>query len=310
MSDNSNGNWCLIESDPGLFSEMIRNFGVTGVQVEEIYALDINSFANMHPVYGLIFLFKWRPGDVSTGNIATDDNGIFFAQQVITNACATQSIVNLLLNIKDENVQLGEILEDFKTFTSSFDPANRGLCLSNSEPIREIHNSFGKPTFFELDIPHSEKDDAYHYVTFLPYNGHVYELDGLREGPIDHGAYDISQGWLPSVVESLSKKIKSYAEGEINFNLMAVCGDKLEKLKADLATLEGAEKTNENLVEAREIERSIKMELEKRERIRKDNIRRRHNYIPFLMELLKILGKDNKLVPLIEHEMRKLDEEI
>ncbi|CEF69341.1 Ubiquitin carboxyl-terminal hydrolase isozyme L5 [Strongyloides ratti] len=307
MSDNSNGNWCLIESDPGVFTEMIKGLGVIGVQVEELYSLDDSSFNDMHPVYGLIFLFKWRPGAVTSGKVTNDTNGLFFAQQVITNACATQSIINLLLNIKDENVVLGSILEDFKNFTVSFDPANRGLCLSNSEPIRQIHNSFGKQTFFELDTPHTEKEEAYHYVTFIPYNGHVYELDGLKDGPIDHGSYDMAKGWLPEVIECLKKKIETYSKGEINFSLMAVVGDKLEKLEKELASLKAAQKKDEYSVEIKELERNIRFELDKREKIRKENIRRKHNYIPFLMELLKALGKDNKLIPLIEHEMRKQD---
>ncbi len=80
------GNWCLIESDPGVFTELVHKFGVSGVQVEELWSLDM--LEELRPVHGLIFLFKWTPdegsGGPSQGTVVTDSRAenMFFAKQV------------------------------------------------------------------------------------------------------------------------------------------------------------------------------------------------------------------------------------
>lgn len=77
-------------------------------------------------MYGLIFLFKWRSEQderVATGE-SEYQGKIFFAKQVINNACATQAILSVLLNRPD--IQLGTELTNLKEFTAEFSPDIKG----------------------------------------------------------------------------------------------------------------------------------------------------------------------------------------
>jgi len=222
--DNS---WCLIESDPGVFTELIRGFGCTGAQVEEIWTLDADAFHHLEPIHGLIFLFKWVQDDKPAGRVVKDRDDIFFARQVTTNACATQALLSLLLNLRHPDIDLGNTLNGFKRFCQDLDPVTRGLCLGNEQKIREVHNSFARPVLFELDLRQSPPDeDVYHFVGYMPIKGRLFELDGLHEGPIELAEIGKEQNWLDVVRPIIEARMQRYSVGEIHFNLMALVSDR------------------------------------------------------------------------------------
>nr|XP_005335408.3 ubiquitin carboxyl-terminal hydrolase isozyme L5 isoform X2 [Ictidomys tridecemlineatus] len=318
MTGNA-GEWCLMESDPGVFTELIKGFGCRGAQVEEIWSLEPENFEKLKPVHGLIFLFKWQPGEEPAGSVVQDSrlDTIFFAKQVINNACATQAIVSVLLNCTHQDVHLGETLSEFKEFSQSFDAAMKGLALSNSDVIRQVHNSFARQQMFEFDAKTSAKEeDAFHFVSYVPVNGRLYELDGLREGPIDLGACN-QDDWISAVRPVIEKRIQKYSEGEIRFNLMAIVSDrkmiyeqKIAELQRQLAeepmdTDQGSNMLSAIQSEVAKNQMLIEEEVQKLKRYKIENIRRKHNYLPFIMELLKTLAEHQQLIPLVEKAKEK-----
>jgi len=306
----SAGNWCLIESDPGVFTELIKGFGVQGAQVEELYCLEPETFEHLKPVHGLVFLFKWVADQEIDGSFVYDQRSeeIVFMRQVIENSCATQALLSILLNCNHEDLNLGENLTNFKSFISSFDAETKGFCLSNNDTIREVHNSFSRQQLIEIDDRAAQKEeDAFHFVAYLPIKGRIYELDGLKDAPIDLGEIPPGIDWTVAIKPILERRMQRYSTGEIRFNLMAVVSDRkifyekeLSKLLCD-TSIDPMEKT----IQAKEYESLIQEEERKRITNKKENIRRKHNYLPFIVEVFKALAQKGQLVDLIQKSRRQ-----
>jgi ubiquitin carboxyl-terminal hydrolase L5 len=258
---------------------------VKDVQFEELLTLEADDLASLYPVYGVIFLFKYptnvpytstdKPLDGTFDRDAAEEH--FFAAQTIQNACGTQALLSVLMNKVDE-VEIGDPLREFREFAMMLPTEIRGEVLSNSELIRDVHNSFAKSSPFvdETQRTSGEAEDAFHFIAYTPIAGKLYELDGLQPAPISHGACTPDE-FPTKVMEVLQRRINRYDTTEIRFNLMAMVRD----LR----------------IKAREIG-DLDM-LAREERKRKDwqfeNALRRHNFVGFAGAVLKgVVGKKLK----------------
>lgn len=85
----------MIESDNGVFTQLIRKFGAKGFQIKELWTIEDDILKTIRVVHGLIFIFKYLQHEELSGPKVADRrlDKINFAKQVISNACATQGNV-------------------------------------------------------------------------------------------------------------------------------------------------------------------------------------------------------------------------
>jgi ubiquitin carboxyl-terminal hydrolase L5 len=257
---------------------------VSGVQFEELISLDPTLLHALSPVYGVIFLFKYPTTALPSARSGTPSpaaaESLFFAKQTIQNACGTQALLSVLLNVDTDapsgaGVRLGDELAGFKEFTRMFPAEFRGEALSNSERIREVHNSFSKASPFSLEEQRSagEDDDVYHFIAYTPIDGVLYELDGLQDAPLSHGACSFEE-FPEKVVPVLQARIARYPAEEIRFNLLAMVRD---------LRIRARETGDEVLLMQEEAKRNEWMF---------ENALRRHNFVGFGTEVLKAVMRE------------------
>nr|CAB3225068.1 ubiquitin carboxyl-terminal hydrolase BAP1-like [Phallusia mammillata] len=257
MSQLPIGGWKELESDPGLFTLLVEDFGVQGIQVEEVYDLQKPIQGK---VFGFIFLFKWSEVGRSRRKVqsTTDDqfctneeivNGMFFAHQLIPNSCATHALLSVLLNCEDIN--LGNLLTRFKMDTSNFGPEMKGFSIGNVPELAAVHSKHARPESNPVSDTMSDKPngitssvrtmEAFHYTCYLPLRGHLFELDGLKPFPIDHGPLPTNETWHDMARRVVSDRIKLATGGEqchdIRNNLMAVVPCQVQHLKEKLCLM-------------------------------------------------------------------------
>ncbi|KAF9402771.1 ubiquitin carboxyl-terminal hydrolase [Mortierella sp. AD011] len=241
------GHWCTIESTPTVFNALVMKNGIRETHVKEVWSLEpeiFNTLKNDH-VYGFIFLLRPQEGRMSKYEEllepTLDTTKIYFANQVIPDACGTQALLSIAMNCPE--MEIGPILNEFKEFTAKFEPkaslyVDKGLAMTNCRQLRENHNSLCDyyehdpvlPLPFLVEVNNEEggeeEEDQFHYVAYVHVDGYLWELDGLQPGPLRRMACT-RENWLDVARIEFKARMMTYKEGEDHFVLMAVVKDPL-----------------------------------------------------------------------------------
>ena len=148
--------WVEMESEPAFFNAMLKDMGVHGVKISEVWSLDDNYLAILpQPVHALIFLFRYRETDKD--DLVTEcPANVWYAEQVPDFACATVALLNIVNNIP--GLEMGKDLRNFKNFTQDMSPRLRGEAIDDFSFVKRIHNSFAREAdILQADMHMKEK---------------------------------------------------------------------------------------------------------------------------------------------------------
>ncbi|XP_069495482.1 ubiquitin carboxyl-terminal hydrolase isozyme L3 [Ambystoma mexicanum] len=143
---------------------------------------------------------------------------LYFMKQTISNACGTIGLIHAVANNKtiltfDSDSALLRFLRE----SSPMSPEEKALFLEKDESIRVTHESSAQEG--QSEAPSIDDKVDLHFITFIQHHGVLYELDGRKPFPINHGPSS-SDTLLEDAIE-VCKQFMERDPDELRFTVVA-----------------------------------------------------------------------------------------
>nr|CAG4645683.1 EOG090X0A33 [Lynceus sp. MCZ IZ 141354] len=230
MAENGSKRWVPIESNPEVMNKFLSNVGVPEKwSISDVYGLDDELLAMIpNPALALLLLF---PLNEKTEAFLKDEekkadstalSHLYFSGQTIGNACGTIALIHAVSNNLDRiTLKEGSCLKKFLDETLELNPQERAVQLEKDDSICAAHDESAQQG--QTEAPNRDDEVNLHFVTIIQKDGHLYELDGRRKNPINHGA-STSETFLQDAAK-VCRNLMEVDPENVNFTVLALTGN-------------------------------------------------------------------------------------
>jgi len=189
--------WLPLESNPEVMNKYISNLGVdtTLWKYCDVYGLDSELLAMVpSPCCSLLLLFPITQG-YETFRLNEEkslkekpqlvSDSLYFTEQTVGNACGTVGIIHSIANNVDIVPLKDGHLKTFLEATKHLTPKEKALKLETDTGITQCHGDIALEG--QTKAPSADEKVDLHFISFVCKDGHLYELDGRKPFPINHG---------------------------------------------------------------------------------------------------------------------------
>jgi len=188
--------WLPLESNPDVMNKFLYNLGVPNKwQIVDVYGLDPDLLAVVpRPVLALLLLFPTsekyeqhraaQEAEIKEKGQKVSPN-VFYMKQLVQNACGTVALIHSVANNTDK-INLGDgMLKQFLDDSQPLSPEERGEMLQKNEGVIDAHKVLAQEG--QTEAPDPSEPVNFHFIAFVCKDGNLYELDGRKSFPINHG---------------------------------------------------------------------------------------------------------------------------
>lgn len=224
-----------LENGADVFTDLVHRLGVSPrLGFYDIYSLDEPELLSFipRPVHALIFIapsnvyHRVREHDGSkalTYNGSGEGEPVMWFKQTIGHSCGLMALIHSISNgTAKEFVSPGSLLDRLLQEALPLPPLPRAAVLYNSLELERAHMA----SAYKGDSipPSSEEPNGYHFLSLVRgKDGHLYELDGSWNGPIDRGMLDEGEdGLSEKALEMGVRRFVKAAQGSLEFSVVAL----------------------------------------------------------------------------------------
>jgi ubiquitin carboxyl-terminal hydrolase L3 len=231
----------VLENNPEVMNNLARVLGLdNSLSFYDIYSLtdpDLLAFIP-RPVYALLVIIPLTPTWHATREAEDkdkaeyagkgEDEPVIWFKQTIGNACGSMGLVHCLLNSEaSKHIQPNSILDNIRKDALPKSIWERAKVLEDSEEYEKAHADAAKLGDTAAPIQIGEDHTGQHFVAFVKAkDGHLWELEGGRMGPLDRGALKDDEDVLsPAALEKgigRMMEIESEKGGDLRFSAIAL----------------------------------------------------------------------------------------
>lgn len=231
----------MLENNPEVMNHLAKALGMDdSFSFYDIYSLtdpDLLAFIP-RPVYALLVIIPLTPTWHEARTVEDKDKGdyegkgedepVIWFRQTIGNACGSIGLVHSLLNSEaSKHIRPGSTLDEIRKAALPKSMLERAKVLEDSDAFEKAHAEAAQLGDTAVPAPASNEHTGQHFVAFVKAkDGHLWELEGDRKGPLDRGALKDHEDVLSPVAlgKGLGRLMTIEAEkgGDLRFSAIAL----------------------------------------------------------------------------------------